>query len=74
MNQNDSNNKVACSIYFGPEAYSLEGQKLMGRNAAGAAFLRGFLKYSRNSDVYAQIEKGEHGLVLKKNNRRKWLE
>jgi len=66
MNQNNPDSRVACSIYFSPEAYSLEGQKLMGRNAAGAAFLRGFLKYSRNSEVYAQIEKGEHGAVFKK--------
>jgi glycosyltransferase involved in cell wall biosynthesis len=65
MNQNQSD-KSNCSIYFSPEAYSLEGQKLMGRNAAGAAFLRGFLKYSRNSDTYVQIEKGEHGVVIKK--------
>ena len=57
---------MTASIYFHPDGYTTLGPKLMGRNAAGAAFLRGFLKYSRNSDVYAQIEKEEHGAVLKK--------
>ncbi len=57
---------MTASIYFHPDGYTTLGPKLMGRNAAGAAFLRGFLKYAASTEVYAQIEKEEHGLVLKK--------
>ena len=35
------------SIYYHPEAYSIDAPRLMGRNAAGESFLRGFFKYLR---------------------------
>lgn len=48
------------AIYFHPEAYTTTGPKLMGRNAAGESFLRGFLAYSRNEHFWVQVQKPEH--------------
>jgi starch synthase len=48
------------AIYFHPEAYSTSGPKLMGRNAAGESFLRGFLTYSTSSEFWAQVQQAEH--------------
>ncbi len=33
------------AIFYHPEAYSTDGPQLMGRNAAGKSFLRGFLQH-----------------------------
>ncbi len=53
---------MTAAIYYHPEAYTTSGPKLMGRNAAGESFLRGFLAYSRNgAEFWAQVEKAEHG-------------
>ena len=49
------------AIYYHPEAYTTGGPKLMGRNAAGESFLRGFLTYSQSTAFWAQVEKPEHG-------------
>ena len=48
-------------IYYHPEAYTTSGPKLMGRNAAGESFLRGFLTHSKASAFWAQVQKPEHG-------------
>ena len=48
-------------IYYHPEAYTTSGPKLMGRNAAGESFLRGFLNYSNATAFWAQVQKPEHG-------------
>lgn len=48
------------AIYYHPEAYSIEGPKLMGRNAAGESFLRGYLKYSKTKEFWIQVENIEH--------------
>jgi hypothetical protein len=48
-------------IYYHPEAYTTSGPKLMGRNAAGESFLRGFLSYSKTTAFWAQVQKPEHG-------------
>jgi starch synthase len=37
-------------LFFHPEAFSTSAPKLMGRNAAGESFLRGFLKYGTRCD------------------------
>ena len=50
---------TAC-IYYHPEAYTTSGPKLMGRNAAGESFLRGFLSHSASSEFWAQVHKPEH--------------
>lgn len=51
---------MTAAIYFHPEAYTTSGPKLMGRNAAGESFLRGFLAHSRAAEFWAQVEKPEH--------------
>ena len=48
-------------IYYHPEAYTTSGPKLMGRNAAGESFLRGYLTHSHATAFWAQVQKPEHG-------------
>lgn len=55
---------MTAAIYFHPEAYTTSGPKLMGRNAAGESFLRGFLAHSRADAFWAQVEKPEHAQHL----------
>ncbi len=47
---------MTAAIYYHPEAYSTQGPRLMGRNAAGESFLRGFLKYSKSSEFWVQAK------------------
>ncbi|MBM3396787.1 MAG: glycosyltransferase family 4 protein, partial [Betaproteobacteria bacterium] len=47
-------------IYYHPEAYTTGGPKLMGRNAAGESFLRGFIAHSKASEFWAQVQRPEH--------------
>jgi starch synthase len=49
-------------IYFHPEAYTTSGPKLMGRNAAGESFLRGFFTHSRAERFSAQVSQAQHAL------------
>jgi len=51
---------MTAAIYFHPEAYTTTGPKLMGRNAAGESFLRGFLAHSKANEFWAQVPKPEH--------------
>jgi len=51
---------MTAAIYYHPEAYTTSGPKLMGRNAAGESFLRGYLAYSKTAGFWAQVEKTEH--------------
>jgi len=51
---------MTAAIYYHPEAYTTSGPKLMGRNAAGESFLRGFLAHSRSDTFWVQVEKPEH--------------
>ena len=51
---------MTAAIYYHPEAYTTSGPKLMGRNAAGESFLRGFLAHSQTDAFWAQVEKPEH--------------
>ena len=48
------------AIYYHPEAYTTSGPKLMGRNAAGESFLRGFVSHSTGSEFWAQVQRPEH--------------
>ena len=48
-------------IYYHPEAYTTSGPKLMGRNAAGESFLRGYLTHTHATAFWAQVQKQEHG-------------
>ena len=51
-------------IYYHPEAYTTSGPKLMGRNAAGESFLRGFFAYSKASELWVQVEHADHGATF----------
>lgn len=51
---------MTATIYYHPEAYTTSGPKLMGRNAAGESFLRGFLSHSTGSEFWAQVQRTEH--------------
>ncbi|DAB28655.1 MAG: hypothetical protein A2513_06915 [Sulfurimonas sp. RIFOXYD12_FULL_33_39] len=48
------------AIYYHPEAYSMTSPKLMGRNAAGESFLKGFFKYSTDAKLWAQVMDAKH--------------
>lgn len=52
------------AIYFAPEAYTTASPKLMGRNAAGESFLRGYLAHSRATTFWAQVETSAHGHIF----------
>ena len=56
--------RMTAAIYYHPEAYTTSGPKLMGRNAAGESFLRGFLAHSQTDAFWAQVEKPEHAKVF----------
>ena len=43
------------AIYYHSEAYSTQGPKLMGRNAAGESFLRGFIQHSASKEFWALV-------------------
>ena len=51
---------MTAAIYYHPEAYTTKGPKLMGRNAAGESFLRGFFSYSKAQTFWVQVQKPEH--------------
>ena len=48
------------TIFYHPEAYSTSGSKLMGRNAAGESFLRGYLNYSKTKEFWVYVEDTQH--------------
>ena len=51
---------MTAAIHFHPEAYTISGPKLMGRNAAGESFLRGFLRYSQGEQFWVQVTHPDH--------------
>jgi starch synthase len=55
---------MTAAIYYHPEAYTTSGPKLMGRNAAGESFLRGFASHSSASSFWAQVQKPEHARLF----------
>jgi len=52
------------AIYYHPEAYSMDNSRLMGRNAAGDSFLRGFLKYKSSNETYVHVTNEKHKSVF----------
>ena len=48
------------AIFYHPEAFTISGPKLMGRNAAGESFLRGFLNYSKQEEFWIQVIEQNH--------------
>ena len=58
---NPQNHKyMSAAIYYHPEAYTTSGPNLMGRNAAGESFLRGFLTHSTANEFWAQVQSPNH--------------
>lgn len=51
---------MKAAIYYHPEAYSTTGPKLMGRNAAGESFLKGYLLHSQASEYWLQVQNKDH--------------
>lgn len=51
-------------IYFHPEAYTTSGPKLMGRNAAGESFLRGFFSHSQSNEFWTQVQDRRHAQIF----------
>ena len=51
---------MTAAIYYHPEAYTTSGPQLMGRNAAGESFLRGFLTHSQAREFWVQAPFPEH--------------
>jgi glycosyltransferase involved in cell wall biosynthesis len=54
------------AIFYNPEAYSTDKPQLMGRNAAGESFLRGYLEYNQAKDYWIQIDQKEFADAFKK--------
>jgi glycosyltransferase involved in cell wall biosynthesis len=48
------------AIYFHPEAYTTTGPRLMGRNAAGTSFLRGYALNSIAPEFWALVDKADY--------------
>lgn len=51
---------MTAAIYYHPEAYTTAGPKLMGRNAAGESFLRGYLTHSKTTEFWVQVQASAH--------------
>lgn len=51
---------MTAAIHYHPEAYTTTGPKLMGRNAAGESFLRGFFAHASGDELWVQVAKAEH--------------
>jgi hypothetical protein len=51
---------MTAAIYYHPEAYTTAGPKLMGRNAAGESFMRGFLQHVQADTLWVQVENEAH--------------
>lgn len=56
---------MRAALFFHPEGYSTRTPKLMGRNAAGESFLRGFLAHSATPDFWALVGSAAHGEVFR---------
>jgi glycosyltransferase involved in cell wall biosynthesis len=52
---------MTTALYFHPDGYTMAGPKLMGRNAAGHSFLRGWLAHATQAEAVALVERPEHG-------------
>ena len=51
---------MTAAIYYHPEAYTNSNPKLMGRNAAGQSFLKGFFLHSAATEFWTQTQSKEH--------------
>jgi starch synthase len=63
-------NVMTAAIYYQPEAYTTTGPKLMGRNAAGESFLRGYLAYTKTPEFWVQVQDRGHATHFTETARR----
>jgi glycosyltransferase involved in cell wall biosynthesis len=49
------------AIYYHPDAYSTNTQKLMGRNAAGESFLKGLFRHSTSESFWVYVHQIDDG-------------
>jgi glycosyltransferase involved in cell wall biosynthesis len=56
---------MSAAIYFHPEAYSIDGPRLMGRHAAGESFLRAFLSYVETDSFFIQVQQRQYAQAFK---------
>ncbi|MBC93174.1 MAG: glycosyl transferase-like protein [Rhodospirillaceae bacterium] len=56
-------------INYHPEGYTINGPRLMGRNAAGESFLRGFAQHSRANKFWVRVDDPEHAQIFEKSLR-----
>ena len=55
---------MSFAIYYAREGYDISLPKLMGRNAAGASFIRGLLKYGQGESVSCLVESEEDSVFF----------
>lgn len=55
---------MSAAIHFHPEAYTISGPRLMGRNAAGESFLRGYIRYAQTDEFWLQVTNSAHAKVF----------
>lgn len=51
---------MSAAIYYHPEAYTTSNSKLMGRNAAGQSFLKGYFLHSAATEFWVQTQSKGH--------------
>src|SRR5262245_52831993 len=56
---------MSAAIFYHPEAYSIGGPKLMGRQAAGSSFLRAYLKHREAGGLWVNVAQPEHANQLR---------
>ncbi len=52
------------AIHYHPEGYTTSGPRLMGRNAAGKSFLRGFFNHARTDAFWVHVTQREHARLF----------
>ena len=53
------------ALHYLPEAYQTNAPKLMGRNAAGEAFMRAWLKHSTQATFRARVDNEQHAVAFR---------
>ncbi|MEM6902844.1 MAG: glycosyltransferase family 4 protein, partial [Pseudomonadota bacterium] len=56
---------INAALYYHPDGYRTDGKKLMGRQAAGESFLKGFLHYADVAEHLAVCDRNSHAQDFK---------
>ena len=65
-NSEQVNTDFMTALYFHPEVYTHNSEKLMGRHAVEASFVRGFLRHTQKQEVWALLDQGKFGAEFTK--------